>query len=72
MSTFENGTNIFPRSEKEKPNCNCLIAGESLRASTLFCTIVGKSQILSDVRSEACTFDWFSYPGYPLLCGDIM
>ena len=28
MSTFENGTNIFPRREKEKPNCNCLILCE--------------------------------------------
>ena len=36
-----------------------------MRACTLFSTIAGKSQNLTDVRSEACAVDWFScYPGY--------
>ena len=31
-----------------------------------------KSQNVSDVRSEACSVDWFSYyPGYSLLRDDI-
>ena len=35
-------------------------------------TIAGKSQTLSDVRSETWAVDWFSYyPGYSLLCDDI-
>ena len=39
---------------------NSTVAGEPLRASTLFSTIAGKSQNLSDERSEACADDWFS------------
>ena len=38
----------------------------------LFSTIAGKSQNLSDVRSEACAVDWSSYyPGHSLLCNNV-
>ena len=39
---------------------------------TILCNS-GKKTILSDIRSEARSVDWFSYhPGYSLLCDDIM
>ena len=40
---------------------NRLLLASLMRDSTLFSAIVGKSQNLSDVRSEACAVDWFSY-----------
>ena len=32
-----------------------------MRASTIFSTIAGKIQNMSNVRSEACAVDWFSF-----------
>ena len=38
-----------------------LLLASLMRASTLFSTKAGRSQNLSDVRSEACAVDGFSY-----------
>ena len=49
-----------------------LLLASLMRASTLFSPMAGKSQNLSDVRSEACAVDWSSYhSGYSLPCDDI-
>ena len=49
-----------------------LLLASLIRASTLFSTIAGRSQNLSDVRSEACAVDEFSYYlGYLFLGDDI-
>ena len=39
----------------------CLCDEGTCRKTPLLSTIAGKSQNLSDVRSEACAVDWFSY-----------
>ena len=39
----------------------CLCNEDTCRKTPLFSTIAGKSQNLSDVRSEACAVDWFLY-----------
>ena len=48
------------------------IAGETNASQHTFSTRAGKIPNLLDVRSEACTVDWFSYyPGYSLLYDDV-
>ena len=49
-----------------------LLLASLIRASTLFSTTAGRSQNLSDVRSEECAVDGFSYClGYSFLGDDI-
>ena len=59
----------FVRSVSPLISISSFLLASLMLASTLFSTIAGKSQNLSDVRSEASAVDLFSYyRGYSLMC----